>query len=189
MNHISSSTYSWQSGIAPLIAPLWSLRYLEDLYVSKTTDMCQESRLAKIYVKSSTNCTYCFGKTKNIVKEAAEVPFWTKISLTIISFFLMSVSLGFSFGSLSYSSLVVRRSLSSCSGRPPSCMQQSSALQSSSSCSLRRPVWPVCHFGTMLKHFGHFESVYLVFGKILSLFWQICNALGQVFIVVKIRLY
>ena len=142
-----------------------------------------------IHVKSVFCRSVCFGKTKNIVKEAAEVPFWTKISLTIISFFLMSVSLGFSFGSLSYSSLVVRRSLSSCSGRPPSCMQQSSALQSSSSCSLRRPVWPVCHFGTMLKHFGHFESVYLVFGKILSLFWQICNAIGQVFIVVKIRLY
>ena len=34
------------------------------------------------------------------------------------------------------------------------------------------------HFGTMLKHFGHFESVHLVFGTILSLFWQNCNTIG-----------
>ena len=50
-------------------------------------------------------------------------------------------------------------------------------------------VWPDLakfrHFGRMLKHFGHFESVHLVFGKILSLFWQICNANGQIFIVVN----
>ena len=29
------------------------------------------------------------------------------------------------------------------------------------------------HFGTMLKHFGHFRGVHLVFAKLLSLFWQI----------------
>ena len=28
-----------------------------------------------------------------------------------------------------------------------------------------------CHFGTMLKHFGNFESANLIFAKFLSLFW------------------
>ena len=34
----------------------------------------------------------------------------------------------------------------------------------------------------MLKHFGNFESVHLVFAQILSLFWQIYYAFGQIFI-------
>ena len=50
-------------------------------------------------------------------------------------------------------------------------------------------VWPdmakFCHFGTMLKHFGHFECVHLVFAKILSLFWQICYAIEQIFICIN----
>ena len=29
---------------------------------------------------------------------------------------------------------------------------------------------------------GNFESVHLVFAKIFSLFWQILNAIGQIFI-------
>ena len=35
------------------------------------------------------------------------------------------------------------------------------------------------HFGTMLKHFGHFESVHLVFGKKIAYF----GAIGQVLMV------
>ena len=37
-----------------------------------------------------------------------------------------------------------------------------------------------CHFGTTLKNFGHFEWVDSVFGKILSLLWQILNSIGQI---------
>ena len=36
--------------------------------------------------------------------------------------------------------------------------------------------------GTNLKQLGNFESAHLAFAKILSLFWQICNAIGQIFI-------
>ena len=44
-------------------------------------------------------------------------------------------------------------------------------------------VWPdlvkLCLFATMLKHFGHFESVHLVFGKKIANF----GAIGQVLMV------
>ena len=39
-----------------------------------------------------------------------------------------------------------------------------------------------CHFGATLKHIGRFESVLLVFAKMLSLFGQICYAIAQIFI-------
>ena len=39
------------------------------------------------------------------------------------------------------------------------------------------------HFDT--SYFGHFESVHFVFGKILSSFWQICYAIGKIFIGAK----
>ena len=36
----------------------------------------------------------------------------------------------------------------------------------------------------MLKNFGHFEKVHLIFGKIFKLIWLIVNAIGQIFIAV-----
>ena len=41
----------------------------------------------------------------------------------------------------------------------------------------------------MLKHFGHFESVHLVFGKIFRLYWPICYAIRQNFISVNSQKY
>ena len=37
----------------------------------------------------------------------------------------------------------------------------------------------------MLKNFGHFEMVHLVFCKIFKLLWLILNAIGQFFIAVN----
>ena len=49
-------------------------------------------------------------------------------------------------------------------------------------------VWPDLakfrYFGMMLKHFGHFELVHLVFGKILNLLWYILNVILQIFVIV-----
>ena len=52
-------------------------------------------------------------------------------------------------------------------------------------------VWPDLAkfrlFGTMLKHFGRFEIVhFVVFAKIVTLFWQICYAIVRIFIGVLI---
>ena len=41
------------------------------------------------------------------------------------------------------------------------------------------------HFGKNLQAFGKFLTVYLLFGKILSLLRQICDIIGLIFIVVK----
>ena len=41
------------------------------------------------------------------------------------------------------------------------------------------------HFGKNLKVFGHFKKLYLVFGNLLNLLWQIFYATGQIFIVVN----
>ena len=41
------------------------------------------------------------------------------------------------------------------------------------------------HFGMMLKNFGHFERVHLVYGKIIKLLCLILNAIGQIFIAVN----
>ena len=64
-------------------------------------------------------------------------------------------------------------------------------LNSCLSLSHALAVWPdlakFCHFGSTLKHFGHFESIDLVFAKVLSLFWQICYAIGLIFIQVNIK--
>ena len=38
------------------------------------------------------------------------------------------------------------------------------------------------HLGKILIGFGTFKIVYLVFGKILNLLWQIAYAIGQMFI-------
>ena len=50
-------------------------------------------------------------------------------------------------------------------------------------------VWPDLakfrHFGTIMKELGNFLRVFLVFGKMLSLLWQKCFAICQVFIVVN----
>ena len=40
------------------------------------------------------------------------------------------------------------------------------------------------HLGKNLKVFGNFSSVYLVFGITLSLLWQFCNTIEQIFIAV-----
>ena len=47
------------------------------------------------------------------------------------------------------------------------------------------PDWPKFrHFGKKLKAFGKFLKVYILFGKMLSLLWQICYIIGLIFIVV-----
>ena len=40
-----------------------------------------------------------------------------------------------------------------------------------------------CHFGKKIKDYGNLSRVYLVFSKMLSLLWQICNCVGLIFIV------
>ena len=40
-------------------------------------------------------------------------------------------------------------------------------------------------FGEMLLVFGKFLKVYLIFGKIETLLWQLFNVIGQKFIVIK----
>ena len=49
------------------------------------------------------------------------------------------------------------------------------------------PVWPdlgkICHFGKSLQVFGKFLAAYSLFGKMLSLLWQICDIIGLNFIV------
>ena len=39
------------------------------------------------------------------------------------------------------------------------------------------------HFGKSLQVFGKFLTVYFLFGKMLSLLWQICDIIGLYFIV------
>ena len=39
------------------------------------------------------------------------------------------------------------------------------------------------HFGESLQIFGQFLTVYLLFGKMLNLLWQICDIIGLIFIV------
>ena len=50
-----------------------------------------------------------------------------------------------------------------------------------------RQVWPdlakLCHFGKILLVFSNFLKVYFLFGKMLSLLWQLCFILGLIFIV------
>ena len=45
-------------------------------------------------------------------------------------------------------------------------------------------VWPdlgkFCHFGKILQVFGVFWAVYFLFGKMLSLLWQICYIIGHI---------
>ena len=40
-----------------------------------------------------------------------------------------------------------------------------------------------CQYGNILQVFGKFFTVKFVFGKMLSLLWQICNCVGLIFIV------
>ena len=51
--------------------------------------------------------------------------------------------------------------------------------------SIREAVWPDLakfhHLGAILQNFDHFEKVHLLFGKILSLLWQILYGFGQMF--------
>ena len=43
------------------------------------------------------------------------------------------------------------------------------------------------HFGTILKTFGPFWRVYLVFGKIFHQLWQIVNAIGHICMLEKAK--
>ena len=49
-----------------------------------------------------------------------------------------------------------------------------------------RPVWPDLakfrHFGKSLEIFGKFLTAYFLFGKMLSILWQICDIIGLIFI-------
>ena len=45
--------------------------------------------------------------------------------------------------------------------------------------------WKCCHFGKILQLFGIILRVYLVFGKILNLLWQILCAFEQMFIIIS----
>ena len=52
-------------------------------------------------------------------------------------------------------------------------------------------VWPDLekfrHFGKILQAFGKFFTVYFLFGRMLSLIWQICDIIGLSFIVVNAK--
>ena len=53
-----------------------------------------------------------------------------------------------------------------------------------------RPEWPDLakfdgHFGKFLKNVCQFLRVQFIFGKALTQFWQIFNAMGQIFVVVN----
>ena len=52
--------------------------------------------------------------------------------------------------------------------------------------SRMRMMWPdlakFWHFGKSLQEFGKFFTVYFLFGKILSLLWQLCDIIGLIFI-------
>ena len=47
------------------------------------------------------------------------------------------------------------------------------------------PVWldlaKICTFYNILQVFGKFFMVYFLFGKMLSLLWQICYTIGVIF--------
>ena len=51
----------------------------------------------------------------------------------------------------------------------------------------KQPMWPDLakfrHFGKSLQVLGKFLIVYFLFGKMLSLLWQICDIIGLIFIV------
>ena len=59
-------------------------------------------------------------------------------------------------------------------------------LASSSRIFSSSPVWPdlakFCHFGKSLQVFGKFLTVYFLFGKMLSILWQIWDIIGIIFI-------
>ena len=58
---------------------------------------------------------------------------------------------------------------------------------------VQSPVWPdlakIRHFCKILKVFGNILRVYLIFGIILNLLWQILNAIGLVCIYVKVQIF
>ena len=43
-------------------------------------------------------------------------------------------------------------------------------------------IWRNFATGKILQVFGSFLTVYLLFGKILSIIWQICEIIGLIFI-------
>ena len=51
--------------------------------------------------------------------------------------------------------------------------------------SWNEPMWPdlvkFCHFGKSLQVLGNISMVYFLFGKILSLLFQICDIVGLIF--------
>ena len=54
------------------------------------------------------------------------------------------------------------------------------------------PVWPDLakfrHFVKSLQVFGNFLTVYFLFGKMLSLLWQICDIIGLIFNVANVQI-